>query len=67
MTQQGLPLAGEIIGSALEPIARGWARAHGTTLTRIEVGRDLFGPCEVAVFADGRSRTEADLREWCAR
>ena len=65
MTQQGMVLAGEVVGGEIERAARAHARASGLAFARVERARDLFGgPLEVAVF---RTRSGAEIRRTLAQ
>lgn len=64
MTQTGMMLGEEIVGSTMERTARQHARTHGLVLVRIEPAAGLFEPVEVAVF---RTRSGAEIRRTLAQ
>ncbi len=64
MTQQGMLLGAEVVGSEVERLARQHARRWGLRLLRVERAPGLFAEIEVAVFAradGGEVRRTAEM------
>ena len=64
MTQTAMLLGDDVVGASIERQARAHAARYGLTFLRVEMGRGLFGPEEMAVFrrsGGGEVRRTAEM------